>query len=119
MRAYVKVMVRAPDLGACPAGQSGVDGTAGRGESPTRAANEPATLVGYVELERLDEVAELTLPAHELVLEDASDVREGMHHQPPADEPRRVGEAVRVARVGGQAEKPDGADGVCRQHHHL
>ena len=88
VRLDVGVVVGAPDLLAGAAREGGVDRAAGRREAPARAADEAALLVGLVELERLDEVAELALPAHQRLLEQAGDVGEGMHHQPLADEAR-------------------------------
>ena len=90
------VVVGAPGLLAGAARERRVDRPAGGREAPARAADEAALLVGLVELERLDEVAELALPAHQRLLEQAGDVRERMHHQPLPDEARRVREAVRV-----------------------
>ena len=76
------------------AGQCRVDRAAGGREAPARAAHEAALLVRLVELERLDQVAELALPAHQRLLEEARDVGEGMHHQPLADQAGRVGQPV-------------------------
>ena len=98
VRPDVLVVPRAPGLLAGAARERGVDRAAGRREAPARAADEAALLVGLVELERLDEVAELALPAHQRLLEQPGDVRERVHHQPLADEPRRVRQAVRMPR---------------------
>ena len=99
VRPDVRVVVGAPGLLAGAARERGVDRPAGRREAPARAADEAALLVGLVELERLDEVAELALPAHQRLLEQAGDVGERMHHQPLADEPGRVRQAVRMRRA--------------------
>src|SRR3954452_3754237 len=89
-------MVRAPRLLAGPARERRVDRAAGRREAPAGAPDEAALLVGLVELEALDEVAELARPAHQRFLEQARDVGERVHHQPLPDEPRAVREAVRL-----------------------
>ena len=94
MRPDMGVMAGAPDLLAGPARQRRVDRTTGGCEAPARAADEAALLVGLVELERFDEVAELALPAHQRLLEQPGDVGERMHHQPLPDEAGRVRQAV-------------------------
>ena len=118
-RLHVGVVVGAPDLLAGPARQRRVDRPAGRREAPARAADEAALLVGLVELERLDEVAELALPAHQRLLEQAGDVGEGMHHQPLPDEAGRVGQTVRVRRARREQQQPGRADRVRREDDHL
>jgi hypothetical protein len=85
VRPDVGVVLRAPGLLAGPARERGVDRAAGRGEAPAGAADEAAFLVGLIELEALDQVAELALPAHQRLLEQPGDVRERMHHQPLPD----------------------------------
>ena len=109
-RLDVGMVVRAPGLLAGPAGERRVDRPAGRREAPAGAADEAALLVGLVELERLDEVAELALPAHQRLLEQPCDVGEGMHHQPLPDEAGRVRQAVRVRGLTPRAA----AAGACR-----
>ena len=96
-------------------GRAVLIGPTGRGEAPLGAADEAAPLVGLVELERLDEVAELALPARQGVLEQAGDVGERMHHQPLADEAGRVGQAVRMLRRRRQQQQPRRADRVGRE----
>ena len=100
-------------------GQRRVDRSAGRRQAPARAADEAALLVGLVELERLDEVAELALPAHQRVLEEPGDVGERMHHQPLPDQAGGVGETVRVSRRRREQQQPGRADGVGRDHDDL
>src|SRR5439155_7085719 len=63
--ADVEVVVRTPDLSSGAARERRVDGAARRRESPAGAADEAALLVRLVELERLDEVPELALPARQ------------------------------------------------------
>ncbi len=118
MRPDVGVMAGAPDLLARPARQRRVDRTTGRCEAPAGAADEAALLVGLVELERLDEVAELALPAHQRLLEQPGDVGERMHHQPLPDEAGRVRQAVGVGGRIGEQQQTGRADRVRRDDHH-
>ena len=108
----VEVVVRAPHLRAGAARQGGVDRAERGREAPLRAADEAPPLVRLVELERLDGAAELALPALEVLVEEPAHVRERVHHQPLADEPRRVGQPVGMSRRAREEQQPGRPDRV-------
>ena len=89
----------APDLvlGAPGVGAGHRERAAGRLQAPLGAAHEPARGVGLVELERVDELAPRALPGAEVLVEDADDGPERVHHQPLADEARGVRQLRRAA----------------------
>ena len=107
----------------CVAGAAGerrVDRPERRREAPLRAADEAALLVGLVELERLDRAAELALPALEVLVEQAADVRERMHHQPLPDEARTSSRGRRGGASSPESSSSRGrADRVRGQHDDL
>ncbi len=109
---HLQVVVGPPRLLAGAARQRGVDRTTRRREAPLRAADEPAPLVGLVELERFDRAAEVSLPALQVVVEESRHAGERMHHQPGADESARVGEPVGMDVRRRQQQQPRGADRV-------
>ncbi len=110
VRPDVGVVAGAPDLLAGAARERRVDRAAGRGEAPAGTADEAALLVGLVELERLDEVAELALPAHQRVLEQA---RRRWRRDASSAACRR-GRTSWPARRGGPARPTAAAAAACR-----
>ena len=115
-RLDVGVVVGAPGLLAGPAREGRVDRPAGRREAPARAADEAALLVGLVELERLDEVAELALPAHQRLLEQAGDVGERDASSAASRRGRTSSPARRGALgLGREQQQPRRADRVGRE----
>ena len=76
---------------------------------PLRAEREAVRLVVVGELEREELRAPRAEPALEVVLVDPEHAHVRVEHEPLADEPRGVGEAVRAA---GEEEQAGGADAV-------
>ena len=99
---------RAPCVGGPSSGCASVDARPARpvAQAPLRAADEPARRVGLVELERLMYWPAGPVQRAEVLVEDADDGRERVHHQPPADQPadgsrgRRGGRGRRRAAAG-------------------
>ena len=114
--AHVAVVVGAERRTAAQAERDRERSPRGR-EAPAGAAHEPAAGVGAAELERLDLPAEVALPAAQVVVEVALDHRARVHHEPTTDEPRRIGQAVRRARMGRQQQQAGGADAVRGAEH--
>ena len=89
---------------------------AGGLQAPLRAAHETPRGVRLVEFETMNVLTPQAVRAAEVVLEQTNHGAEGMHHEPPADEPGGIGEAIRKSRRSGIQQQPRRADAICREH---